>query len=153
IDLRINSPGGNVFEGLTIYNLLASHPAKVAVHIDGLAASIASVIAMAGNTIEIADNGMLMIHNAWGVGIGQASDLRKTASVLDSVTGNIAGIYAKRASAPDLGEIQDLMDAETWMTASEAKDCGLVDCIVDNMAIAACAFDPKRFKFKNTPKA
>ena len=83
INCRINSPGGSVFEGMTIYNLLAAHPAKVVVHVDGLAASIASVIAMAGDTINIADNAMIMIHDAWGVGIGTADEIRKTAEVLD----------------------------------------------------------------------
>ena len=99
INCRINSPGGSVFEGMTIYNLLAAHPAKVVVHVDGLAASIASVIAMAGDTINIADNAMIMIHDAWGVGVGTADEISKTAEVLDSITATIAKTYAKRASA------------------------------------------------------
>jgi ATP-dependent Clp protease, protease subunit len=148
IDLRINSPGGNVFEGLTIYNLLASHSARIVVHIDGLAASIASVVAMAGDAINMADNGMMMIHDAWGMAIGTAADIRKTADVLDSVTGTIAATYTKRSGA-DPKEISKMMSAETWLTAEEAKTWGLVDAIVDNMKIAACAFDARRFK--NTP--
>ena len=142
---RINSPGGNVFEGMTIYNLLASHPARVVCNIDGLAASIASMIAMAGDEINIADNGMMMIHNAWGVGIGMASELRKTSDVLDSITATICATYAKRAGMA-AEDIQPMMDSETWMNAEDAKKYGFADKIVDNMQIAACAFDPKRFK-------
>jgi ATP-dependent Clp protease protease subunit len=149
IDCRINSPGGNVFEGMTIYNLLAAHQARIVVHVDGLAASIASVIAMAGDEINIADNAMMMIHNAWGMGIGTAQEIRKTADVLDSISATIAGTYAKR-SGTKLDKIAGMMDAETWFNAQEAKDCGLADAIVDNMKMAACAFDAKRFR--NAPK-
>lgn len=149
INVRINSPGGEVFEGQTIYNLLAGHQARIVVHIDGLAASIASVIAMAGDEINIADNAMMMIHNAWGGCFGEAKDMRKTADVLEKVTGSIAGTYAKR-SGVDLNKIVQMMDDETWMDAAEAKECGLVDNIVDNMNAMACAFDPKRFR--NTPQ-
>lgn len=149
INCRINSPGGSVFEGMTIYNLLASHPARVICHIDGLAASIASVVAMAGDEINIADNGMMMIHDAWGVGVGTADELRKTADVLDSITGTIAQTYAKR-SKNDIGLIRGMMGAETWMTADQAKDYGLVDSVVDNMQAQACVFDPRRFR--NTPR-
>ncbi|OAI31084.1 hypothetical protein A1351_22135 [Methylosinus sp. R-45379] len=149
IDCRINSPGGNVFEGLTIYNLLAAHPAKVICHIDGLAASIASVVAMAGDEIEIADNGMMMIHDAWGMAVGTASEIRKTADVLDSVTETIASTYVKR-SGQKMDKIRAMMVAETWLTADECKAAGLADRVVDNMKVAACAFDAKRFR--NAPR-
>ena len=145
INCRINSPGGSVFEGMTIYNLLAAHPAKVAVHVDGLAASIASVIAMAGDTIAIADNAMMMIHDAWGIGFGTADEIRKTADVLDSITATIAATYAKR-SRTDAAKIRAMMAAETWMSAAEAKEAGLADCVVDNMNAQACAFNPRWFK-------
>lgn len=145
INCRINSPGGQVFEGMTIYNLLAAHPAQVVVHVDGLAASIASVIAMAGNKINIADNAMMMIHDAWGVGFGTADEIRKTADVLDSITSTIAATYAKRSKA-DPAKIRSMMAAETWMTAKEAKDCGLVDNVVDSMNVQASAFQPRWFK-------
>lgn len=149
INCRINSPGGEVFEGMTIYNLLAAHKARVVVHIDGLAASIASVIAMAGNEINIADNAMMMIHNAAGMCFGESKDMRKTADLLDNVGSTIAGTYAKR-SGTDLDKITQMMADETWMDAKQAKECGLVDNIVDNMQAMACAFDPKRFR--NTPE-
>jgi ATP-dependent Clp endopeptidase proteolytic subunit ClpP len=152
INCRINSPGGNVFEGMSIYNLLAAHPAQVVCHIDGLAASIASVIAMAGDVINIADNGMMMVHNAWGVAVGTADEIRETANLLDQLSGTIASTYAKR-SGTDTSKISSLMQNETWMTANEAKGYGLVDNVVDNMKAAACAFDPKRFGFRKAPQA
>jgi ATP-dependent protease ClpP protease subunit len=145
INCRINSPGGNVFEGMTIYNLLASHQARIVVHVDGLAASIASVIAMAGDEINMADNAMMMIHNAWGIGMGSAEDLRKTADVLDSITGTIGATYTKRTGVKE-DKVRAMMDAETWMTAADAKTDGFCDNVVDNMKMAACAFDPRRFK-------
>jgi len=149
LNCRINSPGGEVFEGQAIYNLLGAYPAKKIVHIDGLAASIASVIAMAGDEIRIADNAMMMIHNAWGGCQGEAKDMERTAQALRNVTSTIARTYAKRPGV-DLAKIVSMMDAETWMTADEAKAAGLVDTIVDNMGLQACAFDPSRFR--NTPK-
>lgn len=149
INLRINSPGGSVFEGLTIYNLLASHPARVISWVDGLAASIASVICMAGEEINIADNGMMMIHDAWGVGVGTAAEIRKTADVLDSITSTIAGTYAKRSGGKE-ADIRQMMGEETWLGSADAVKYGLADNVVDNMKIAACAFDPKRFK--NAPR-
>jgi ATP-dependent Clp endopeptidase proteolytic subunit ClpP len=152
INCRINSPGGNVFVGQTIYNLLAAHPAQVNVHIDGLAASIASVVAMAGDVINIADNGTVMIHNAWGMGIGTAEDLEKTAATLRLVTGQIAGTYAKRSGA-NMEAICAMMADETWMNAKQAKEIGLVDNIVDNMRAAACVFDPRRFRHTPRPLA
>ena len=152
INCRINSPGGNVFDGITIYNLLASHPARVVVHVDGLAASIASVIAMAGDEINIADNGMMMIHNAWGGGFGPAADLRQIADTLDAITDTIAATYVKR-SGMKLDKVKSMMDAETWMNAQEARDCGLATNVVDNMQIAARISPTKKVPFKNIPKA
>lgn len=150
LNLRINSPGGSVFDGMTIYNLLVQHPAKVITHIDGLAASIASVIAMAGDEIRIAEGGMIMVHNAWSSLSGYADDFRKTADILDTLSNNIADVYAKRRTI-DRAKVKDLMDEETWMDSKQALELGFADSVTDDMKIAAKAFDPKQFGFKNIP--
>ena len=130
---------------MTIYNLLAAHPAKVVVHVDGLAASIASVIAMAGDTINIADNAMMMIDDAWGSESARRTRSGRPPRCSISITATIAKTYAKRSGA-DAPKIRAMMAAETWMTAAEAKQTGLVDCVVDNMNAQACAFNPRWFK-------
>lgn len=151
INVRINSGGGDVFDGTAIHSLLKAHPAKIIVHIDGLAASIASVIAMAGDEIRIAEAGFLMIHNAAGVVIGGAEDMRAMADVLEKVQGSIVGIYAER-TGKDPAELQALMNAETWMTGEEAVKAGFCDEMVANLHIAA-RVDPIKHQFKHTPTA
>jgi ATP-dependent Clp protease protease subunit len=150
INLRMNSPGGEVFEGITIYNVLKNHKARVIVDIDGLAASIASVIAMAGDEIRMADNALMMIHDAWGFAVGTADDMRKTADTMDKVNGTIIGTYVKRTSKEE-AKIIDMMHAETWMTAKEAKENGFIDQITDALEMAA-HFDLNKFKYRNTPQ-
>lgn len=119
--VRINSPGGDAFEGISIYNILAGQGKPVNVIIDGLAASAASVIAMAGTTRTMNKGAMLMVHNAWSMVAGEAKDLRKHADVLDKLSGSIADIYSSVSGSKDaIG----LMDAETWMTAGEAVAMG-----------------------------
>jgi ATP-dependent Clp endopeptidase proteolytic subunit ClpP len=154
IDLHINSPGGEVFDGITIYNLIKQHPANVTAHIDGLAASIASVIALAGDTVIMAENALFMIHNPWGFAMGDATEMRKTADLLDKVGGSLVTAYASKSGKSD-DEISVLMDSETWMTAQEAKDAGFIDEISEQMDLAACAkFIPamQKAKFKNIPE-
>lgn len=129
IKLRINSEGGDVFDGFAIYNLLNEHPARVEVDIDALAASVASIIAMAADEVRIASNAWLMIHNAWGAARGEAEDLRRWGDVLEKMSGQAAEIYAAR-SGLSLDEIRELMDAETWMTAEEALKRGFVDKVI-----------------------
>lgn len=119
IDFHINSPGGSVFEGVTIFNLLADHPADVTVHIDGLAASIASVIALAGDTINIAENGMVMIHNPSVIAWGDSAVMRKQAEVLDQIKEAILNTYESRTEM-DRAALASAMDAETWYSADEA---------------------------------
>jgi ATP-dependent protease ClpP protease subunit len=126
IKLRINSEGGDVFEGFAIYNLLAEHPARVEADIDALAGSVASVIAMAADEIRIAANAWVMIHNPWGGAHGEPDDLRRWADVLDKMRGQAADIYAARTGM-SRSDVLGLMDAETWMTAAEAKANGFVD--------------------------
>jgi ATP-dependent Clp endopeptidase proteolytic subunit ClpP len=153
IDLHINSPGGEVWDGLSIYNLIKQHPAKVTTYIDGIAASIASVIALAGDKVIMAENAMYMMHNPYGSCCGNAEELRQMADVLDKVSGSIALAYQGKTGKPD-DEIKALMDAETWMTADEAHEMGFCDEIAEQMDMAACAkFVPamQQAKFKNIP--
>jgi ATP-dependent protease ClpP protease subunit len=126
IDLHINSPGGEVFDGIAIHSALTQHSATVNVMIDGLAASIASVIAMAGDTITIAPSGMMMIHEASGACLGAAADMRKMADVLDKCTAVVATAYAGRGGS-DADAWRELMAAETWYTGEEAVAAGLAD--------------------------
>ncbi len=135
IHLRINSPGGSVIDGNAIFNALARHSAKVITHIDGLAASMASVIAMAGDEIRMADNALLMIHNPWTVSMGDADDLRADADLLDKMRDIILTSYGRSQYSAE--ELVDLMDAETWMTAQEALDAGFIDSIETGLRAAA----------------
>jgi ATP-dependent Clp endopeptidase proteolytic subunit ClpP len=154
IDLHINSPGGQVFEGITIYNLLKQHEAKITAYVDGLAASIASVIALAGDKVVMAANALFMIHNPSGLVMGQAADMRKMADVLDKIRSTMSGVYAGKSGKPE-DEINEMLDAETWMTAAEAKEAGFIDEIADEMDLAACArFVPVMAKagFKHIPE-
>lgn len=128
IHLRMNSPGGSVFDGTAIYNALKQHSAKVIVHVDGLAASIASVIAMAGDEIVMGEGSFMMVHLPWSIMIGTAEDFRQEADLLDKVGGSIAQIY-KGKSGKELDEINQLMADETWMTAEEAVEMGFADRI------------------------
>ncbi len=135
IHLRINSPGGSVIDGNAIFNALLRHDAKVITHIDGLAASMASVIAMAGDEVHMSDNALLMIHNPWTVSMGDADELRADADLLDKMSASIMSAYGRSQYEDE--EIKDLMDAETWFTAQEAFDAGLVDHIDAGLRAAA----------------
>jgi ATP-dependent Clp protease protease subunit len=148
INLRINSPGGSVFDGLAIYNTLKRHPADIQVDIDGIAASIASVIAMAGNTIRIAANGMMMIHDPHGMVAGDSKDMRQTADVLDQVKGSLVDTYVLRTALPR-DELVTMMASETWLTADDAVRLGFADETTEAQRIAA-SFDFS--KFRNVPK-
>jgi ATP-dependent protease ClpP protease subunit len=126
VDLHINSPGGFVFDAVSMYEALAAHPSTVNVHIDGLAASAASFLAQAGDSISIARGGRMMIHDAQGVGIGSPADLREYADLLDAVSNDIAGYYAERAGGKATAW-RGAMSATTWYSAQEAVDAGLAD--------------------------
>jgi ATP-dependent protease ClpP protease subunit len=129
ITLHVNSPGGDVFDGLSILNQLKQHPARVNVQIDGLAASIASVIAMAGESIAIAPSAMMMIHRAHGGAFGHASDMRQMADLLDKIDGQIAGVYAER-SGRRAADFAKLMQADSWFTGEEAIRAKLADSLL-----------------------
>ena len=138
ITVRINSPGGDVFEGVAIYNALKTHPATINVQIDSLAASIATVIAMAGDTITISDSAMMMVHNASGVCFGEAADMRKMADLLDKIrSGMMLGAYARTGKTVD--QLTAIMDAETWYTAQEAVDAGWADSITSATSASPAA--------------
>lgn len=138
INVRINSPGGSVFDGLAIYNTLKSHPAKVNVFIDGMALSIASVIAMAGDRIEMAQNALMMIHNPHGAVAGTAADIRQYADMLDKVRDAVLTSYVDRTGM-EADELIQMLDDETWMTAEEAMAHGFVDDTTEQLAMAASA--------------
>lgn len=128
VTVQINSPGGDMFEGIAIYNLLRAHPARITVDVLGIAASAASVIAMAGDNIRMAPSSFLMLHNAWGVVIGNRHDMAEAATLFERFDGALADIYAVR-SGMARSEIAALLDAETFLTAEEAVAAGMADTI------------------------
>ncbi|ASQ10649.1 head maturation protease, ClpP-related [Sinorhizobium meliloti] len=130
VKVKVNSPGGDMFEGIAIYNLLRSHPAKVTVEVLGWAASAASIIAMAGDEIRMGLGTFMMVHNAWGVVVGNRHDMREAASLFDGFDSAIADIYEARTGMKRK-DIEKLMDAETFMGPSEAVEKGFADA-VDN---------------------
>jgi ATP-dependent protease ClpP protease subunit len=136
VHLRINSVGGSVVEGTAIYNALRRHKGGLTVHVEALAASMASVVAMAGDEVAIADNALLMIHNPWSMSMGDADDLRKEADVLDKLKSTLVNAY-KRKTGMDANEISDMMNEETWLGAEEAVALGFADYIEDGMEAAA----------------
>lgn len=139
LHVRINSPGGDVFDGVAIYNRLKQHKAKKIVYIDGLAASIASIIALAGDEVKIGEGALYMIHLPWTFAYGNRMDLDNTINRLLDIEEQMLGIYAKKAKI-DRSEIRALLEAETWMGAEEAIEKGFVDSkLEDTVAIAASA--------------
>ncbi|MFU7263366.1 head maturation protease, ClpP-related [Pseudomonas aeruginosa] len=136
VTVNINSPGGDVFEGLAIYNLLREHKGKVTVNIIGLAASAASFIAMAGDEIRIGRAAFLMIHNAWLIAMGNRNDLREIADWLEPFDMTLADIYAQRTGI-DIDDIVKQMDAETWIGGREAVDKGWADAFLESDEISS----------------
>lgn len=128
--VNINSPGGDVFEGLAIYNMLRGHKGDVTVRVVGLAASAASVIAMAGDRVEIARAGFLMIHNTWVFAIGDRHDLGTVAGQLAAFDDVMAELYSLRAKA-DATEIGQMMDRETWISGRAAIEQGFADALLE----------------------
>ena len=130
IHLHINSPGGMVFEGVAILNQLRQHQAKVVAVVDGLAASAASFIACGADEVHMAPNTQLMIHDAWGIAIGNAATMRETGDLLDRLSDNIAAIYADKAGG-DPADWRTAMLAESWYSPEEAVAAGLADSMLD----------------------
>lgn len=150
IDVRVNSLGGSVFEGFAIYNLLKDHPAKVTMHVDGIAASAASTIVMAGDRIMIAKNGFLMIHDPSSIIWGSAEELRKQADLLDGLKQKIADVYASRGKK-DAATFSDWMTAETWLDAEQSIEAGLADEIDPNKSAVVNSLSPRMYDFKAAP--
>ncbi len=144
VRVRINSSGGSVFEAIAIYNALKNHGGRVVVEIEGVALSAASMIAMAGDEIRAAENAMLMIHEPNDMAMGTPADLRASADRLEKVRVNIVKIYAERSGIPE-ARISLLMADETWFTAAEAVEAGLVDQVTATRAVAAHV-DLERFQ-------
>ncbi|MDZ4119723.1 head maturation protease, ClpP-related [Phaeovulum sp.] len=149
IALRINSPGGSVFDAVAIYNAIKRHSGMVTVWIDGIAASAASYIAMAGDEVVMPENAFLMIHDPAGMVMGTATDMRAMAEALDKIKGSLLQGYAAKSGRPQ-EEIAPLMAAETWLDAKDALDLGFADRIAEPVRIAA-RFDVGRFR--NAPPA
>lgn len=135
VTVNINSPGGDMFEGLAIYNLLREHPGEVTVKVLGLAASAASVITMGGDEIQIARAGFLMIHNCWCMAMGNRHELKAMAETLEPFDLAMADIYAAR-SENGIDDVQAMMDAETWIGGSQAVEQGFADGLLSADEIA-----------------
>lgn len=149
LDIYINSGGGSVFAGIAIYNILKRHSGYKTVHVDGIAASIASVIALAGDRVIIPKNAFMMIHKPWSWCIGNANDFRREAEVMDTLEQSIIGIYEEHlCEGVDIETIADMVDAETWLTGEQAAEYFNIE-VGEEKQIAACA-DLSRFK--NAPK-
>ncbi len=151
INVRVNSGGGLVFEGLAIYNALARHSAKIIMHVDSIAASIASVILMAGDEIRISEGAQVMVHKPWSGLYGDANALRKEAEILDKLEGGIIDIYAARTGAKR-ADLESWVNSETWFTGQEAVDAGFADSMTPakkKKAASSALFN----LFKNAPQS
>ena len=144
INLRINSLGGDVFDGMAMYNVIKRREAKTTVYIEGIAASIATIIALGADEVVMAENSLFMIHNAWGGTSGEAKDMRKTAETLDKITSELTDIYVKKTGL-SYDALAEMMDEESWLNAQEAFDLGFIDTISDSIKVAA-KYDVSKFK-------
>jgi len=149
INLSIHSPGGNALDGLAIYNALISHPAKVHAHVAGLAASAASIVLMAGDTISMPEDAFVMIHNPYTFAMGDSEEMRAVADTLDKIQSSLINIYVKR-TGKETGEISEMMDDETWLSSADALDAGFIDTITDGINVAAKAAAFTKY-FKTMP--
>jgi ATP-dependent protease ClpP protease subunit len=149
---RIHSPGGDVFEGMAIYNMIKGHPAHKVCHIDGLAASMASVIAMAFDEVIMPENAMMMVHKPWGGTLGDAEDMRKYADLLDKVESNLVGAYQQKTGLPE-AELHMLLAAETWLTGREAVEKGFANTLTEPLQMAASLTSKRLKDFTNMPEA
>lgn len=152
LNVRINSPGGDVFDGIAIYNRLKQHKAKKVIYIDGLAASIASIIALAGDEIKMGEGALYMIHLPWTFAVGDRTDLDNTVSRLMDIEEQMLGIYSRKTKM-DKSELRPLLEAETWMSADEALEKGFVnEKLEDTVAIAASAIKNSQWIAKKPVK-
>lgn len=150
LDVYIFSGGGDIFAGFAIYSILDRANCRIIAHIDGLAASAATVVAMAADKVVIPENATFMIHNAWTIAMGNKYDLAEQIKQLDMIDEQIANIYTAR-TGKDLDEVKALMDAETWMTGAEAVENGFADELIENKKIAASVDLAIMAHYKNAP--
>lgn len=148
ITVGLNTPGGDVFDGTAIYNALKNHPAKIITRIDGIAASMGSIIALSGDEIQIGSNAYYMIHNPWSFAIGDYREMEKEAELLQRIGSTLAQTYSSRTGI-DAGEAQSMMDDETWIIGSELVEQGFADTVLDNNP-AKAEFDLSMYA--NAPK-
>ena len=144
INLRINSLGGDVFNGMAIYNVIKKREAKTTVYIEGIAASIATIIALGADEVVMSENSLFMIHNAWGGTMGDAKDMRKSAETLEKISTELTEIYMKKTGL-SYDVVSNMMDEKTWLNSEEAYELGFVDTISDAIKIAA-KYDVSKFK-------
>lgn len=150
LNIYVNSGGGSVFAGIAIYNILKRCTANKTVHIDGLAASIASVIALAGDNIIMPKNSFLMIHKAWCMAAGNANELRETADMLEFIEQSIVNVYNENRNEDiEISYIKDLMNAETWLTAEESAKIFKNIEVTESVSAAACITE---YRYKDMPK-
>ena len=151
INLRIHSPGGDVFEGIAIYNLLRNHPADITVYIDGVAASMASVVAMAGDRVVMPENAMMMIHKPWGISGGNAGDMRDYADLLDKVETVLIPAYARK-TGKSAQEIAAMLEDETWMDGKECLKHGFADELLPSVTAMARIESKRTGDFSHMPE-
>lgn len=151
IRLRINSPGGDVFEAVAIANLLLSYPARVVAMVDGVAASAASVLAVSADETIMGEGATLMVHDAWGLCVGNAAEMVTMSGLLDKMSGQIAGWYDRKAGG-GVERWRAAMAVESWFTAEEAVDAGLADS-VGSPVMPARVFDTSMYRFENRAAA
>jgi ATP-dependent Clp endopeptidase proteolytic subunit ClpP len=146
--LRINSPGGSVIDGLAIYDAISRMPQKVTARIEGIAASMASVIALAADEVIMSENSLYMIHNVWGGEVGDSDDLRKAADLMDKMGERLINIYVSKTGQTE-EQIRSWMDAETWFNSLEAQEAGFINLVEEPIKMAAM-FDIKKYDYKNS---
>lgn len=151
ISVSIHSPGGSALDGIAMYNALRNHPAKVSVHVEGIAASAASIVAMAGDEITMPEDAFLMIHNPWTMASGESEDLRAVADTLDKMRDSLVNIYQKRTGISG-ADIESMLNEETWMNGTEALEKGFVTNLKEPAKIAALSQDFAKH-FKALPRA
>ncbi|AXE91695.1 head maturation protease, ClpP-related [Paraburkholderia terricola] len=150
--VAVNSPGGDVFDAFAIYNALRRYAGKVTARVDGVAASAAGLVVMAGDQVVMPENAMLMIHNPWTIALGSAADLRSTADMMDKARDGILAAYRRKSGQTD-EELTAMMDAETWLTALEAQSLGFCDVIEEPVRLAASTNAAGLLaRFKNSPE-
>ena len=144
LNIHINSIGGEVFDGMAIANAIKQHQGETRSYVEGIAASIATIVVLAADKVYMSENSLFMINNAWGGSMGEANDLRKQADVLEKISNEIANTYVKKTNLP-VDRVKEMMQEETWLNAEEAKEIGFVDEITEAIKVAA-KYDVSEFK-------